>query len=86
MAEYALKKTGAPGAAFAPHLFLLQLLQPLEGMVELAIRAATGGIKPLHAERFECPKMTGVNPLVGVIELEDGMVLGLGWKKLEERW
>lgn len=83
MAEYALKKARAPGTAFAPHLFLLQLLQSLEGMVELAIRAATGGIKPLYAERFECPKMTGVNPLVGIIELEDGMVLGLRWEKLE---
>ena len=63
MTEYALKEAGAPRTTCAPHLFLLKLLQPLEGMVELAVRAATGGIKPLCAVRFECPKMTSINPL-----------------------
>jgi len=31
--------------------------------------------------------MTGINPLQGIIELKNGMVLGLRWKKLdEENW
>ena len=85
--EYALEKAGAPGMALTPHVLLLQLLQPLEGVVELAIRAATRGIKPLRVVRFECPKMTGINPLQGIIELKSGMGLGLRWKKLnEENW
>ena len=84
MAEYPLEKAGAPGAAFPPHLFLLQLLQPLDGVVELALRAATRGIKPLWAIRFECPEMTGINPLQAIIELEDGVVLSSRWEELEE--
>jgi len=29
--------------------------------------------------------MTGVNPLLGIIELKHGMVLSGGWEKLEEK-
>jgi len=63
MTENALEKAGAPGAAFAPHFFLLQLLQPLDGVEESAVRAAAGGVKPLRAVSFERPKMTRVSPL-----------------------
>ena len=85
--EHALENAGAPGTAFALHISLLQLLQPLEGAVELTIRAATRGIKPLHVVRFECPKVTGINPLQDIIELENGVVLSLRREKLdEENW
>ena len=84
MTEYALEKTGASGATFAPHFFLLQLLQPLDSVVESAIRAATRSIKPLRAVRFECPKMTGFNPLLSIVELKDRVVLSLRWEKLEK--
>ena len=85
--EHALENAGAPGTTFALHISLLQLLQPLEGAVELTIRAATRGIKPLHVVSFECPKVTGINPLQGIIELKNGVVLGLRREKLnEENW
>ena len=86
MTEDALEKAGASGAGFASHFFLLQLLQPLDGVVESAVRAATRSIKPLRAVRFERPKMTGIHPLVGVIELKDGVVLSPRWEKLEEKF
>jgi len=84
VAENALEKTRASGAAFAPHFPLLQLFQPLDGVVEFTIRAATRSIKPLGAVRFECPKVTGINPLLGIIKLKDGMVLSSRWEKLNE--
>lgn len=85
MTEYTFEKSGAPGTAFTSHLSLLQLLQPLEGVVELAVRTAARGIKPLCAVRFECPKMTGINPLRSIIKLKDRVVLGSRWEKLKEK-
>ena len=82
MTEYALEKAGASGAAFAPQLPLLQLFQPLDGVVGSAVRAATRSVKPLRAVRFECPKVTGINPLLGIIEFKDGVVLSPRWEKL----
>lgn len=83
--EHEPEKARAPGTAFATHTFLLQFLQPLEGVVEITIRAATGGVEPLRAIRFERPKMTGIDPLWGIVQLKAGMVPGLGWKELREK-
>ena len=85
MAEYALEKTRAPGTGFTPHFFPLQPLQPLESVVELAIRAAARGIEPLYTVRLKCPKMTGVNPLYGIIKLKDGVVSSSGREELKEK-
>jgi len=63
MTEYALEKSRTTGSAPALRSSLLQLLQLLEGVEELTIRTATRGIKPLRAVRYECPKMSGINPL-----------------------
>ena len=82
MTEYALENSRTTDTVFALRLSLLQLLQPLEGVEELTIRTATRGIKPLRAVRYECPKMTGINPLQGILELKDGIILGSRREKL----